>query len=125
MNVTVVRKDQSVYTREQALGGNQLTQEIVSRYGMTPEEAEKIDLARSVGNLSLVLRNQVDKEDAQTSGIHKPELLLGSSEPEPVVAAHAVRKAVKRRPSRPKVVAENNGQTVEVIKGLNRSNVEF
>lgn len=92
---------------------------------VTPEEAEKIDLARSVGNLSLVLRNQVDKEDAQTSGIHKPELLLGSREPDPVVAAHPVRTAVKRRPSRPKVVAENNGQTVEVIKGLNRSNVEF
>jgi type IV pilus assembly protein PilM len=40
MNVTVLRNDQSVYTREQAFGGNQLTQDIVSRYGMTPEEAE-------------------------------------------------------------------------------------
>jgi pilus assembly protein CpaB len=92
---------------------------------VTPEEAEKIDLARSVGNLSLVLRNQVDAENAQTSGIRKYELLLGSSDAEPVVAAHPVRTVVKRRPSRPKVVAENNGQTVEVIKGLNRSNVEF
>jgi type IV pilus assembly protein PilM len=40
MNVTVLRNDLSVYTREQAFGGNQLTQEIVSRYGMSPEEAE-------------------------------------------------------------------------------------
>ncbi|HTG97171.1 MAG TPA: pilus assembly protein PilM [Burkholderiales bacterium] len=40
MNVTVLRNDQSVYTREQAFGGNQLTQDIVTRYGMTPEEAE-------------------------------------------------------------------------------------
>ncbi|HEX6158469.1 MAG TPA: pilus assembly protein PilM [Burkholderiales bacterium] len=40
MNVTVLCNDQSVYTREQAFGGNQLTQDIVSRYGMTPEEAE-------------------------------------------------------------------------------------
>jgi type IV pilus assembly protein PilM len=40
MNVAVLRNDQSVYTREQAFGGNQLTQDIVSRYGMTPEEAE-------------------------------------------------------------------------------------
>jgi len=40
MNVTVLRNDQSVYSREQAFGGNQLTQDIVSRYGMTPEEAE-------------------------------------------------------------------------------------
>jgi len=40
MNVTILRNDQSVYTREQAFGGSQLTQDIVSRYGMTPEEAE-------------------------------------------------------------------------------------
>jgi type IV pilus assembly protein PilM len=40
MNVTVLRNDQSVYAREQAFGGNQLTQDIVSRYGMSPEEAE-------------------------------------------------------------------------------------
>jgi type IV pilus assembly protein PilM len=40
MNVSVLRNDQSVYTREQAFGGNQLTQDIVSRYGMSPEEAE-------------------------------------------------------------------------------------
>jgi type IV pilus assembly protein PilM len=40
MQVTVLRNDQSVYTREQAFGGSQLTQEIVNRYGMSPEEAE-------------------------------------------------------------------------------------
>jgi type IV pilus assembly protein PilM len=40
MQVSVVRNDQSVYTREQAFGGNQLTNDIVSRYGMSPEEAE-------------------------------------------------------------------------------------
>jgi len=40
MNVTVIRNDQSVYTREQSFGGAQLTQDIVNRYGMSPEEAE-------------------------------------------------------------------------------------
>ena len=40
MNVSVMRNDQSVYTREQAFGGNQLTADIVSRYGMSAEEAE-------------------------------------------------------------------------------------
>jgi type IV pilus assembly protein PilM len=48
MNVTVLRNDQSIYTREQAFGGNQLTQDIVSRYGMTPEEAEN---AKRTGGL--------------------------------------------------------------------------
>lgn len=40
MNVAVLRNEQSIYTREQAFGGNQLTHDIVSRYGMAPEEAE-------------------------------------------------------------------------------------
>jgi len=44
----VLRNDQSVYTREQAFGGSQLTQDIVSRYGMSPEEAEN---AKRTGGL--------------------------------------------------------------------------
>jgi type IV pilus assembly protein PilM len=40
MNVAVLRNDQSIYTREQAFGGSQLTQDIVNRYGMSPDEAE-------------------------------------------------------------------------------------
>jgi type IV pilus assembly protein PilM len=36
----VIRNDQSVYSREQAFGGSQLTQDIVARYGMSAEEAE-------------------------------------------------------------------------------------
>ena len=40
MNVTVLRNDQSVYTREQAFGGHQLTADIQNRYGMSAEEAE-------------------------------------------------------------------------------------
>lgn len=42
---------------------------------VTPDEAEKIDLARSVGNLSLVLRNQVDPGDTTTAGATKATLL--------------------------------------------------
>ena len=40
MNVTVLRNDQTVYTREQAFGGNQLTQDIMRQYSMSQEEAE-------------------------------------------------------------------------------------
>jgi len=40
MQIAVIRNEQSVYTREQAFGGNQLTADIVARYGMSPEEAE-------------------------------------------------------------------------------------
>lgn len=40
MNITVLRNDQTVYTREQAFGGSQLTQDIMRQYGMSQEEAE-------------------------------------------------------------------------------------
>jgi type IV pilus assembly protein PilM len=40
MNITVLRNDQTVYTREQAFGGAQLTQDIMRQYGMSQEEAE-------------------------------------------------------------------------------------
>jgi len=40
MNVTVLKNDQSIYTREQAFGGGQLTQDIMRTYGMSVEEAE-------------------------------------------------------------------------------------
>ena len=40
MNMTVLRNGQQLYAREQAFGGNQLTQDIARLFGMTFEEAE-------------------------------------------------------------------------------------
>lgn len=40
MNVNVVRNGMSVYTRDQQIGGDQLTQQIQSVYGLSVEEAE-------------------------------------------------------------------------------------
>lgn len=40
MNVNVLRNGQSIYMREQPFGGNQLTQEIQNRFGLSAEEAE-------------------------------------------------------------------------------------
>jgi type IV pilus assembly protein PilM len=40
MAVSVLRNDQSIYMREQPFGGNQLTQEIQNKFGLSPEEAE-------------------------------------------------------------------------------------
>src|SRR5512145_1880000 len=55
---------------------------------LTPEQAEKLDLARSVGTLSLVLRNQIDKNEVDTRGIMKRQLLTGDTvQVEPVKSA--------------------------------------
>ncbi len=40
MNVNVLRNGQSVYTRDQQIGGNQLTQQIQAMFGLSAEEAE-------------------------------------------------------------------------------------
>lgn len=42
MRVAVVKGDQLIYNREQAFGGNQLTQEMVRAYGMSHDEAENL-----------------------------------------------------------------------------------
>lgn len=93
---------------------------------VTPEQAEKLDLARSVGTLSLVLRNQIDKEGVETRGIMKPQLLAGDKvEPQPekqeVKPVRVV--AVKKKPA--VVTVAERKDTVEVIKGVQKVNVEF
>lgn len=99
---------------------------------LTPDQVEKLDLARSVGTLSLVLRNQVDPQSANTEGATKSSLLGESAiatapqrnsttlptPPAPVAAAPA---APPPRPPRP----EPQGDKVEVIKGLERSSQQF
>lgn len=96
---------------------------------VTPEQAELLDLARSVGSLSLVLRNQVDASPAATTGITKQELLKRIPEPEVTAAKSAepqpaqVKKGgVVRKPAEKKAVPK---EQVEVIKGVERTTQEF
>lgn len=42
MKVAMMKGDQQIYNREQAFGGNQLTQDMVRAYGMSHEEAENL-----------------------------------------------------------------------------------
>lgn len=95
---------------------------------VTPEQAEKIDLARSVGSLSLVLRNQIDTASAQTTGVTKQQLLRPDGAPEPVSEQPAARtpvtvrkQTVRRAVTKPAAEKEK----VEVIKGVERSSHEF
>jgi pilus assembly protein CpaB len=93
---------------------------------LTPEQAEKLDLARSVGTLSLVLRNQIDKDGVETRGIMKPQLLAGDKfEPQPEKKdAKPIRAVVvKKKPAVVTVAATKD--TVEIIKGVVKTKVEF
>jgi pilus assembly protein CpaB len=77
------------------------------------DDAEKLDLARSVGTLSLVLRNQVDKQTVATQGITKSEL-FGEGKPIPQVKAAA--PAGKPRVAAAAPVARPAGVCVEVLQ---------
>lgn len=69
---------------------------------VTPEEAEKLDLARSVGQLSLVLRNQVEASPVDTNGATKITLLKEPAVATPTPPApktRVVRQLVSKAPS--------------------------
>lgn len=95
---------------------------------VTPEQAEKLDLARSVGTLSLVLRNQVDPKPVQTAGITKQVLLRGHDEPLPPKATaetkpvkkhvKVAKKATKPAHTAPTVAAAQT--CVEIVRGTSR-----
>jgi pilus assembly protein CpaB len=60
---------------------------------VTPEQAEGLDLARSVGQLSLVLRNQIDAAPVQTRGATKASLLRLEARAAPAAAPAVTRTA--------------------------------
>jgi len=91
---------------------------------LAPEQVEKLDLARSIGSLSLVLRNQVDPQPANTEGATR-ESVLGLPPAKPVAAAPApapaaapapVAQAAAARPQRSAPARQADG--VMVIRGL-------
>ncbi len=100
---------------------------------VTPEQAEKLDLARSVGTLSLVLRNQIDPQPVATDGATKATLLKEDGVAVVKVAvkpAPATKRVRKPRPSKPApapaAAAPAKSQVcVEVIRGTVKSNECF
>lgn len=89
---------------------------------VTPEEAEKLDLVRNVGTLSLVLRNQMDARPTPTVGASRQDILRVSS------AAVAVdpppkKAGGRRRPPAARPPDDRVGKVI-VIRGLQKSEVE-
>jgi pilus assembly protein CpaB len=84
---------------------------------LSPTDAEKLDLARSVGSLSLVLRNQLDKKMASTSGVTRAQLLGLQSAPPPVIRVMDSSPApVYKRPVGAPAHAVAKAECVEVIR---------
>jgi pilus assembly protein CpaB len=83
---------------------------------LAPEDVEKLDLARSIGSLSLVLRNQVDPQTTATVGATR-ESVLGLP---PVAARKAEPPRAPAAPAAPAPVraAAPRTDSVLVIRGL-------
>lgn len=88
---------------------------------VTPEQAEKLDLARSVGSLSLVLRNQMDTNLVATSGSTKKILLNRIEAPlittqQTVVKVEEKKPAIRKFPLK-KLAEKPAYEQVEVVRG--------
>jgi pilus assembly protein CpaB len=116
----------------QEVGRDETKPKVVSAVTVevTPDQAEKLDLARSVGTLSLMLRNQVDLKMAGTDGATKTSLLNTPSEPivtaekkaEPVKPPIVKKKPVKIAAA-PQPASRSN--CVEVIRGITKASECF
>ena len=84
---------------------------------VSPEQAEMLDLARSVGTLSLALRNQIDPAVALTLGATKQNLLPAAVSPVKPVAMPV--PVPRPRVQAPRAAPQRD--CVKVINGLNAS----
>jgi len=101
---------------------------------LTPEQVEKLDLARSIGSLSLVLRNQIDPQPANTAGATRASV-LGMPEPAPArpaaplpapaPAPDMAPRAAAPRPAAPAQPAAPKEDGVLVIRGLDAAPQAF
>lgn len=98
----------------QESGRDDLKPKVVSAVTLelSPADAEKLDLARSVGTLSLVLRNQLDKDAVATKGMTRAQL-LGLKE---VSTAAPVKPVVARAPARTQPEPLAARECVQVIR---------
>jgi pilus assembly protein CpaB len=105
---------------------------------VTPEQAEKLALASNEGKLQLVMRNQIDQGDEQTTGVNKRSLLTGETATQtpapgatkaeqPKADSKPVRRVIIQKDSKPAAPAAPPAPRtqVEMIEGAKKRNVEF
>lgn len=92
---------------------------------VTSGQAEKIDLARNIGTISLMLRNQVDTKNDLTDGVGRNNLFTNAvlvaekSTPAAVKAAAAPQRRTAARST------QASAERVEVIRGVQKTNADF
>lgn len=91
---------------------------------VTPDQAEGLDLARSVGTLSLVLRNQIDPKPGGTEGATKASLFKDEREiakPSPIKASSPATAPMQRAVVKVAAAPPAPRNCVTVISGTVRT----
>ena len=117
----------TAYDQEKAKDGEAMPSTVVTLM-VTPEDAERIALAASQGQVMLSLRNPLDTANVATTGQATANLLGHSAAPEqPKPAAPAGRRTARptQTPPPPAPVVAAKPNIVESIKGGKRTTEEL
>lgn len=106
------------YDQENAKDGKPIPSTVVTLL-VSPEDAERIALAQSEGEIMLSLRNPTDVEPTESSGA-RTATLFGAA-PRTETARPAVRRTVASPPPAPVAPPVPQIYTVEAIRGAKRS----
>ena len=90
---------------------------------LTPDQVEKLDLARSIGSLSLVLRNQVEAQPANTTGATRESVLGLPAAVAPAPVRDFAPRTASPAPAPRQPSAPRDG--VLVIRGLDAASQSF
>ncbi len=86
---------------------------------LTPHEAEKLDLARNIGVLSLVLRNELDTGEINSAGVRLPDIVY----PQSTSATTSSPTAQAVRATRTVAEPLHQSRGPEEIRGTSRENI--
>jgi pilus assembly protein CpaB len=109
------------YDQEEARADGKPIRTTVVTLMVTPEDAERVALAQAEGQLMLTLRNPLDVEPTETTGVRRAALFAGQNQPAP---ASAASRPVARRPAAEPVAEPEpvrGPYRVETIRAAKRS----
>jgi pilus assembly protein CpaB len=106
------------YDQEKARDGQPIPTSVVTLL-VTPQDAEKVVLAASEGQITLILRNPMDRTPTDTQGVRTAALMGQAPAPPPVVKRVEGRRVAVQPPPPPAPAPKM--YTVEAIRGAKRS----
>src|SRR6266542_4030566 len=107
------------YDQEKARDGQPIPTSVVTLL-VTPQDAERVALAATEGNIMLTLRNPMDRKPTETTGIRTAALLGQAPAPPPVVKS-VMNRRIATPPPVQAAAPVARIYTVEAIRAAKRS----